>query len=59
MERKTDFLVIAKRIVNGVEQFKRIVVQACTKYHAVELAMAREPNYQTYRHNKFVRTKVN
>jgi hypothetical protein len=60
MERKSQFLVIAKRTIkqpNGFEktEYKKIVVSACTKYHAIELAMTKEPYYQTYQHTNVVR----
>jgi hypothetical protein len=60
MERKSQFLVIAKRTIkqdNGFEktEFKRIVISACTKFHALELAMTKEPYYQTYQHTNIVR----
>ena len=60
MERKSQFLVIAKRNIlqpNGFEktEYKRIVVSACTKFHALELAMTKEPYYQSYQHTNVVR----
>ena len=57
MERKSQFLVIAKRTVKGIEESKKILLSAHTKYHALELAMIKEPHYQTYEHKNIIRKK--